>query len=91
MIVDEVCVPKFDMKDFLSEYHKAMSDLTLQCWNYCTMFDMDTRKLQLAIFAGHPNCREEIRYDDDIVIGWIEIKDCKITYSYPKFQFLFSN
>lgn len=85
MIVDDVCISKFDMKDFLSECHKAKSDLSLQCWNYCTMFGWDVSKLQFISFVGHPNCREEIRYDDDIVLGWIEIKDCKITYSYPKF------
>ncbi len=83
--MEEVCIPKITLDGLIERIAKIENEVVTRCWNYCTMFDMDTRKLLILRYELYPGFRKEIRYGDDIVIGWFELNDCKITYSYPKF------
>ena len=85
LIIDEVCVPKFDANEVSEKWARIENDVIIQCWNYCTMFEMEHSRMQIVSFTDYPTHRHEIRYGDEIVLGWIEMKDCKIIYSYPKF------
>ena len=79
-----MCVSNIDVIEVSEKWARIENIVILQCWNYCTLYEMEHERLQIVSFTDYPTHRHEVRYGD-IVLGWIEMKDCKITYSYPKF------